>query len=77
VALLTANVKGLNAEDAGNILDGDFGIAVRVGLHCAPLVHEGLGTSPHGGVRFSLGPFNTEEHVDRAVAAMAEIARTW
>ena len=76
VALLTANVQGLSAEDAGDILDGDFGIAVRVGLHCAPLVHESLGTSPRGGIRFSFGPFNTEEHVDRALAAMSEIART-
>ncbi len=76
VALLTANVQGVNAEDAGAILDGDFGITVRTGLHCAPLVHESLGTSPHGGVRFSFGPFNTEEHVDRAVAAMSEIAGT-
>jgi len=75
VALLTANVRGLNPEDVGDILDGDFGIAVRTGLHCAPLVHESLGTSPRGSVRFSLGPFNTEEHVDKAVAAMSEIAR--
>jgi cysteine desulfurase/selenocysteine lyase len=74
VALLTANVRGVDPEDAGNILDGDFGIAVRVGLHCAPLVHEDLGTSPRGGVRFSLGPFNTGAHIDRALAAMAAIA---
>jgi selenocysteine lyase/cysteine desulfurase len=75
VALLTANVQGLNPEDAGDILDGDFGIAARTGLHCAPLVHESLGTSPRGSVRFSFGPFNTEEHVDRAVTATCEIAR--
>jgi cysteine desulfurase / selenocysteine lyase len=74
VALLTANVQGVDAEDVGNILDADFGIAVRTGLHCAPLVHRDLGTSPGGAVRFSFGPFNTEDHVDRAVAAMWEIA---
>jgi selenocysteine lyase/cysteine desulfurase len=74
VALTTANVRDVNPEDAGNILDADFGIAVRVGLHCAPLVHESLGTSPDGGVRFSFGPFNTEAHVDRAIAAMTAIA---
>jgi cysteine desulfurase / selenocysteine lyase len=76
VGLLTVNVDGMNPEDVGDILDGDFGIAVRVGLQCAPLVHEALGTSPHGGIRFSLGPFNTEEHVDRAVDAMAEIGKS-
>jgi len=74
VALLTTNVKGMDPSDVGAILDGDFGIAVRVGLHCAPLAHETIGTFPHGGVRFSIGPFNTEEEIDRAVEAMAEIA---
>lgn len=73
LALFTANVRGLNPQDTGDILDGDFGIAVRIGIHCAPLVHESLGTSPHGGVRFSFGPFNTEEHVDRVIEAMLEI----
>jgi len=74
VALLTTNIRGLDPEDVGAILDADFGIAVRVGLHCAPLVHDALGTSPRGGVRFSPGPFNTVEDIDAAVAAMAEIA---
>ena len=57
----------------GAILDGDFNIAVRIGLHCAPLVHEDLHTSPRGAVRFSLGRFNTIEDIDRALAAMAKI----
>ena len=74
VGVLTANVEGVHPSDAGAILDGDFNIAVRVGLHCAPLVHEDLGTSQRGAVRFSLGVFNTEEDVDRAVAAMASMA---
>jgi cysteine desulfurase / selenocysteine lyase len=75
VGILTCNVRGMDPEDVGAILDGDFDIAVRAGVHCAPLVHESLGSLPHGGVRFSFGPFNTEEHVDRAVAAMTEIVR--
>jgi selenocysteine lyase/cysteine desulfurase len=73
VAVLTANVRGMDPEDVGAILDGDFDIAVRVGLHCAPLVHEDLNTSPRGGVRFSLGRFNTAEDIDRALEAMREI----
>jgi selenocysteine lyase/cysteine desulfurase len=57
------------------MLDVEFSIATRTGLHCAPLVHEQLGLVPlHGGVRFSIGPFNTEEHIDRAIAAMSEIS---
>jgi cysteine desulfurase / selenocysteine lyase len=73
VAILTANVEGMDPEDLGAILDGDFGIAVRAGLHCAPLVHETLGTFPHGAVRFSLGPFNVQEDIARTLEAMARI----
>jgi len=74
VAVLAANVEGVHPSDAGAILDGDFNIAVRVGLHCAPLVHEDLGTSDRGAVRFSLGIFNTEEDIDRAIEAMASMS---
>lgn len=75
LAVIAANVRGVAPEDVGAILDGDFNIAVRVGLHCAPLVHEGLGTARRGAVRFSLGCFNTEADIDRAVEAMALVAK--
>ena len=75
IATLTINVDGLEAGDVGIMLDVDFDIATRTGLHCAPLVHEQLGiTKIHGGVRFAVGPFNTEEHIDAAIEAVAEIA---
>ncbi len=74
VGLLTAAVRGISSQDVGTILDADFGIAVRAGLHCAPLVHADIGTLPHGGVRFSTGPFNTPADIDAAVEAMAAIA---
>jgi selenocysteine lyase/cysteine desulfurase len=57
------------------MLDVDHNIACRTGLHCAPLVHEQLGTLRiHGGVRFGIGAFNTEEHIDHAIGAVKEIA---
>ncbi|MBU2467071.1 MAG: aminotransferase class V-fold PLP-dependent enzyme, partial [Proteobacteria bacterium] len=74
--LLSCNIKGMRAGDVADILDGDFEIAVRSGLHCAPLLHQDLGTSPHGAVRFSLGAFNTDEHIDAALQAMGRIAAT-
>ena len=74
--VLTANVAGLHPQDVGAILDGDFGIAVRVGVHCAPLVHRDLGTIDRGAVRFSLGAFTTAEEIDRAIAAMNVIAQS-
>ncbi len=76
VGLLTVNVRGIDPADVGAILDADFGIAVRVGLHCAPLVHETLGTYPQGGVRFSIGPFTIREDIDRTIEAMTLIAQS-
>ncbi len=74
VPLILCNVQGLNPTDVGTILDGDYGIAVRTGLHCAPLVHTDLGTISTGAVRFSLGYSTTEEDIDAALRAMAEIS---
>jgi len=75
IAVLAFNLEGMDASDVGTMLDVDHGIACRTGLHCAPLVHEQMGTDKlHGAVRFGIGPFNTEEHIKTAVGAVAEIA---
>ncbi|HMK34943.1 MAG TPA: aminotransferase class V-fold PLP-dependent enzyme [Desulfomonilaceae bacterium] len=74
IAVLTCNVENLDPEDFATILDGDFDIATRSGLHCAPLVHEDLGTSPRGGVRFSLGPSNSADDISVALSAVRTIA---
>lgn len=75
ISVLLFNVQGLDAANVGTLLDVDHGIACRTGLHCAPLVHEQLGTAAiDGGVRFGIGPFNTEEHIKTATEAVKEIA---
>jgi cysteine desulfurase family protein len=75
IAVLSFNITGWEASDVGAILDAEYDIACRTGLQCAPLVHEQLGTDKlFGTVRFSLGPFNTEAHVDSAIKAVREIA---
>jgi cysteine desulfurase family protein len=75
VPVLSFNISGWEPYEVGAILNAEYDIVCRTGLHCAPLVHEGIGTGKlYGTVRFSLGPFNTEEHIDRAVAAVGEIA---
>ncbi len=75
IGVLSFNLKGFEAVNTGTILDGDYNIAVRTGLQCAPLVHKQLGTDKiHGTVRAGFGPFNTENHVDKALGAIAEIA---
>jgi len=55
-------------------LDAEWNIAVRTGLHCAPLAHAALGTADQGTVRFSFGPFNTDDQIDHAVRALINIA---
>jgi selenocysteine lyase/cysteine desulfurase len=73
VPILLCNLGEMDSKQVATILDGDFDIAVRGGMHCAPLVHADIGTGTRGGVRFSIGPFNTEEEIERAVEAMAVI----
>ena len=65
---------GLSAPDMGGILDVEFDIAIRSGLHCAPFIHRAHDTVPDGAVRVSPGPFNTSEDIDALAAALAEMA---
>jgi cysteine desulfurase family protein len=74
VATMSVTVENFDPSDVGTFLDVNYGIQTRTGLHCAPLIHEHLGTTPHGSVRFSVGPFNTRSHIDAAVKAVDEIA---
>jgi cysteine desulfurase / selenocysteine lyase len=76
LSTITMNIAGMDAGDIGIMLDVDYDIATRTGLHCAPLVHEQIGTVKiHGGVRFAVGAFNQESDVDAAVEAIREIAK--
>lgn len=59
--------------EAAFLLEQDYGILTRCGLHCAPLAHKTLGTFPEGTVRFSFGPSTTIEEMDAAVKAIEEI----
>jgi cysteine desulfurase family protein len=73
--VLSFNVNGFDSVDVGTILDVDYNIACRTGLQCAPKVHEGIGTAEmHGTVRLSIGPFNTEEQIDKTIEAIKEVA---
>ncbi len=74
VATLSVSVGGYDASDVGTFLDVDHNILTRTGLHCAPRIHEHYGTAPRGTIRFSIGPFNTEEHIRSALEAVGEIA---
>ncbi|MGL1863015.1 MAG: aminotransferase class V-fold PLP-dependent enzyme [Pseudodesulfovibrio sp.] len=78
IGVVSFNVKGFEATNVGTILDGDYNIACRTGLQCAPFVHQQLGTDKiHGTARLGIGPFNTEAHIDAAIVAVNEIAETY
>jgi len=74
VSAVSITLAGWEPNDVAAVLDGSFGIAVRAGLHCAPLAHRTIGTFPRGTVRLSPGPFTTEAEIDGALAALRSIA---
>jgi len=67
------NVQELDCAEVAHILDKVYSIAVRSGLHCAPEAHRTIGTFPHGAVRVSVGPYNTEEEMHTFLKAVSEV----
>lgn len=77
LGVVSLTVEGYEPQAIATILDQNYGIQVRSGLHCAPGAHRALRTLDSGGtVRLSVGAFNTPEHVGAAVEALREIATT-
>jgi cysteine desulfurase/selenocysteine lyase len=75
LSTVSINIEGIDAGNVGIMLDVDHNIATRTGLQCAPLVHQHIGTlEMHGTVRFGIGAFNTEAHIEAAINAVTEIA---
>lgn len=73
VGVLSFQVAGYSSEEVAMLLDEHFCIAVRGGLHCAPLVHQRLGTLDTGTVRVSVGVFNTHEDMEQLLLAVREL----
>lgn len=71
--VINFNFRGMDARTLATILDVDFNIATRKGLHCAPLIHQHLQTPAYGSVRMSLGIFNTEEEINLVINALEQI----
>lgn len=74
-AVIAINIGDMDSGEITFILDSEYDIATRSGIHCAPLAHKTLGTLEQGAVRFSLGYFNTKEEIDKAVDALKEISK--
>ena len=73
--VVSLNLEGEGSAEVGMILGEDYGISVRSGGHCAPLMHKALGTEKTGAVRFSFSYFNTEEEIDRTANAIKKLSQ--
>ena len=72
--IVALNLRDVGSGEVADALAQDYGIATRAGAHCAPRLHEALGTKEQGAVRFSFSYFNTPAEIDAAVAALRELA---
>lgn len=74
-AIVALNIRDYESGEVSYELSQGYGIATRPGAHCAPRMHKALGTAEVGAVRFSISFYNTEEEIDEAVRAVAELAK--
>lgn len=71
--VVSFTIPGLLPSDVAYILQNSYGIIVRTGLHCAPLIHQALGTEKYGTVRASISYLNQTEDIEALLAAVREI----
>lgn len=77
IGVFSVRIEGFEPYELAAILESNHGILTRPGLHCAPLVHNALGTTQLGGTtRFSFGPFLTTQDITFATEALTEIAHS-
>jgi selenocysteine lyase/cysteine desulfurase len=72
---VSINIKEMDPSEVSYILDSNYGIMTRSGIHCTPSAHRTIGTFPRGTVRFSIGYFNTEEEIKQVLDAVREISK--
>jgi len=74
-SIISFNIRGFSPSDTGYILEHGFEIICRSGLHCAPLIHQALGSYPEGSVRVSFSQFNCQEDAEALISAVFTIAK--
>jgi len=74
VPLLSFELGGVDSSLVAELLDRDFDICVRAGLHCAAAAHKTLGTLKRGLLRVSFSSFNTRDELSQLFAALDEIS---
>ncbi|MGX8678348.1 MAG: aminotransferase class V-fold PLP-dependent enzyme [Sphaerochaetaceae bacterium] len=68
--VVSITTQGADIAQLCTMLEQRAGIEARVGLHCAPLAHRSLGSFPEGALRFSPGPFTTDEEAETAISVL-------
>lgn len=72
--IVSLNIGEYDSSEVSDALLTDYNISTRPGAHCAPLMHEALGTVEQGAVRFSFSHYTTDEEVKTAIQAVRELA---
>jgi cysteine desulfurase / selenocysteine lyase len=72
--IVTLNIDGFDPHELSGILDNEFGIESRAGLHCAPLMHQFLGTAPEGAVRLSASVSTAAQEISIALDSIRQVA---
>ncbi len=72
--IASVSLPGISPTDLSSILDIEYGIETRAGLHCAALIHSHLGNTADGTLRISGGRSTTDEEIDAVIEALATIA---
>ena len=76
-AVISINIDKIDSGELTFLLDSEYDIATRSGIHCSPLAHKTLGTLDQGAVRFSLSYFNTKDDIDKAIDALKDICKKY
>jgi len=74
VGIASVNIQGVPCATAARLLDDEWGVMTRAGLHCSPAAHRSLGTAPEGTIRLSWGEETSDRDIDVATEALRQVA---
>jgi cysteine desulfurase / selenocysteine lyase len=74
VGIASLNLTRVPCATVARLLDDEWGVMTRAGLHCSPATHRSLGTAPEGTLRFSWGNDTSDADIDVAIEAVRTIA---
>lgn len=75
-AVVAMNIEGIDCEEAANILNDRYGIAVRAGFHCSGRAHDTIGTGNIGCMRICPGFYTSDKEIDEVIRAVGDIVKT-